>query len=112
MAVDLFKSLDGFDINISTQVIKEFCQAAIRKFNLSESEVFKNLAVFSKINIADTPKEIIEDAIRLGFRYKLSFYDSVIVAAALAANCDILYSEDMHHSQNIERLKIINPFTN
>jgi len=51
-------------------------------------------------------------------RYKFSFYDSMIVAAALEANCSILYSEDMQHKQVIKnpekngagKLTIINPF--
>jgi len=53
----------------------------------------------------------VEQACRIADNYKFSFYDSLIVSAALACNCAILYSEDMHHGQLIEdRLKIINPF--
>ncbi|WP_194852088.1 PIN domain-containing protein [Nonlabens antarcticus] len=112
MAVAFFKSIAESEINISTQVVKEFCQAAIKKFQFSEAEVLSNLAVFDQILIADTPKTIIEKAISLKFKHQLSFYDSVIVASALASNCDILYSEDMQHSQKIEGLQIINPFAN
>jgi len=44
-------------------------------------------------------------------KYKLSFYDALIVNAALQNQCCKLYSEDMQHSQIIEnRLTIINPF--
>ena len=44
-------------------------------------------------------------------RYKFSFYDSLIIAAALGSNCDVLYSEDLHHNQKIDGvLTIINPF--
>ena len=44
-------------------------------------------------------------------RYRLSYWDSLIIASALENNCSILYSEDMQHSQVIEdNLKIINPF--
>jgi predicted nucleic acid-binding protein len=44
-------------------------------------------------------------------RYGFSWYDSLIVAAALESNCDLLYSEDMQHGQIIEgRLSIVNPF--
>ena len=45
-------------------------------------------------------------------RYRYSFYDSLIVAAALDAGCDRLYSEDMQSGQRIEGLKIENPFEN
>ncbi len=43
-------------------------------------------------------------------RYRFSFYDSLIVAAALEAGCKMLYSEDLQHGQRIEQLTIHNPF--
>jgi len=44
-------------------------------------------------------------------RYGFSWYDSLIVAAALAAGCQRLYSEDMQHGQLIDgQLSVINPF--
>lgn len=44
-------------------------------------------------------------------RYKFSFYDSVIVASALRAESDMLYTEDLQHGQLIERkLRVVNPF--
>ena len=42
--------------------------------------------------------------------YQFSFYDSLIVAAALEAGCKTLYSEDLQHDQRIEGLCIQNPF--
>lgn len=50
-------------------------------------------------------------AIDLHFRYQFSFYDSLIVAAALEADCTVLYSEDMQHGFVVDNsLQIINPF--
>jgi predicted nucleic acid-binding protein len=43
-------------------------------------------------------------------RYGFSFYDSVIIAAALESGCTRLYSEDLQHGQQIEGLTIENPF--
>ncbi len=43
-------------------------------------------------------------------RYGFSFYDSLIVAAALESGATRLYSEDMQHGQQIEGLSIENPF--
>ena len=44
-------------------------------------------------------------------KYKLQFYDSLIIATALENNCSVLYSEDMQHGFEIENtLTIINPF--
>jgi predicted nucleic acid-binding protein len=43
-------------------------------------------------------------------RYKFSFYESLIITAALEAGCSTLYSEDLQHGQRIETLTINNPF--
>ena len=43
-------------------------------------------------------------------RHGLRIYDSLIIAAALEAGCDTLYSEDMQHGQVIEGIRIENPF--
>ena len=51
-----------------------------------------------------------QKALDVRSRYRYSFYDSLIIAAALEAGCTRLYSEDMQHGQKIERLTIQNPF--
>ena len=51
-----------------------------------------------------------EQALALNARYRYSFYDSLIIAAALEAGCQRLLSEDMQHGQQIEQLRIVNPF--
>ena len=43
-------------------------------------------------------------------RYRYSFYEAMIIAAALEAGCTCLYTEDMQHGQKVEGLTIINPF--
>lgn len=50
-------------------------------------------------------------ALDLHAAYRYSFYDSLIIAAALTGGCTRLYSEDMQHGQQIEGLTIVNPFT-
>jgi predicted nucleic acid-binding protein len=49
-------------------------------------------------------------ALALHSRYRLSWYDSLIVCAAIEAECGILYSEDLQHGQRFETLQIQNPF--
>ncbi len=50
-------------------------------------------------------------ALAIAERYGFSYYDSLIVATALDAGCDTLYSEDMQHGQVIDgRVRIVNPF--
>ena len=56
------------------------------------------------------PMPLYRDALSLQERWKFSFYDALIVAAALLLECDTLYSEDFQHGQRIEGLTIIDPF--
>lgn len=109
MAKQLISNTQGF---ISTQVIQEICNVLIKKFKLDEisitgaiNEINHNFNVL--INNVDTLK----DALNIHFKYFYSYYDSLIIASALQNQCSILYSEDLHHNQNINKsLTIINPF--
>ena len=58
------------------------------------------------------PANIVRGAMTIGLRYDLSHWDALIVAAALATDCDTLYSEDMQDGQVFDgRLTVKNPFT-
>jgi len=50
------------------------------------------------------------DARTLAEAHQLSFYDALIVASAIDAGCDLLYSEDMQHGRAYGELRIVNPF--
>ena len=98
---------------ISVQVLNEFTAVATRKLGLSFAEVREVLGVIRAVCVTqpltvehhDRGVEIVE-------RYRFSFYNSVIVAAALLADCKTLYSEDLQHRQVIDKqLTVINPFS-
>jgi predicted nucleic acid-binding protein len=55
-------------------------------------------------------QELLETVLRLQERYRLSWYDSLIVAAAQQAGCKLLYSEDLQHGQQFGPVTIHNPF--
>jgi predicted nucleic acid-binding protein len=97
---------------ISVQVLNEFTNVATRKFAMSLDEVREFLETVRNICRTDPlTVEVHDRAVDVMGRYKFSFYDSVIVASALRADCKILYSEDLQHGQVIDRrLKIIDPF--
>ena len=52
----------------------------------------------------------IADAVAMSRRYKLSYWDGAILAAARAAGCDVVYSEDLSEVQNYDGLRVIDPF--
>lgn len=97
---------------VSVQVLNEFAAVATRKLQMSWPEIRDFLAPIRAICKVDPlTAETHDRALDLAERYGFSFYDAAIVAAALLADCTILYSEDMQHGQLIDRqLKIQNPF--
>lgn len=103
---------DSPQLFISTQVLQEFCNVAYKKFFPNETDLETALSeiesmFFIRINTIGTIKKA--NAVKIKYGY--SFYDSLIIASALEANCSILYSEDLQDGQLIESsLKIINPF--
>ena len=97
---------------VSTQVLQEFCNVVHKKFSALEIDLETSLSEIESIfSIHDNNIETVRKANAIKKKYGYSFYDSLIIAAALECSCKTLYSEDMHHGQIIEnRLKIINPF--
>ena len=95
---------------ISTQVIKEFSAVMIRKFKVSPLEVKSIIDNLAQFEVVTVDINIIKDGIDLFILHQLSFWDSIIIAAAKHAKCHILISEDLHHKQNITGVTIQNPF--
>jgi predicted nucleic acid-binding protein len=99
---------------VSTQVINEICVNMLRKANANESTVQKLIrSFFHRYDVVLLEETVMLTASDLREQYSFSYWDSLIVASALAAEASILYSEDMQSGQVInEKLKITNPFIN
>ncbi len=99
--------------SISVQLLNEFANASRRKRQLPWEEIEESLTIIQSLAASVRPVDI--EVHRLGRdiarRYKLSVYDALIIAASLLDDCEILYSEDMHHGLVIDgSLTITNPF--
>ncbi|WP_395828636.1 PIN domain-containing protein [Elstera sp.] len=97
----------------SVQALNEFATVARRKLRMTWGEVEEALALLQTVCGTIHPIELKThaDALRLAQRYGFSSYDALIVAAALRAGCDTLYSEDMQDGLAVDgRLTIRNPF--
>lgn len=98
---------------VSYQVVQEFFNVALRRFprpmNTAEAEQYL-ITVFRPILAIQSSPGLYVEALRIAEKYRLSWYDSLIVAAALQGECSVLYSEDMQHHQKIEALRIEDPF--
>lgn len=106
-------ALDSKKGVISLQVAQEFLNVALKKFERpltpDDSNTFMS-AVLQPMCEVFTDFHLLESALRITRTDSFSFYDSLIVAAAEAAECKVLLSEDFQHGQKIGRLKIENPF--
>ncbi len=98
---------------ISFQVAQEFLHLCQRRFQVPMT------AAEGALYLEDTLRplcrvfpsiDLLKSALELRDRYKFHFYNSLIVAAALDAGCERLYSEDLQHGQQIAQLRIENPF--
>jgi predicted nucleic acid-binding protein len=98
---------------ISYQVVQEFLNVATRKFvvPLSTADASAYLAtVLEPLCETFGTVHLYREALETMERWQYSFYDSLIIASAMACDCRILYTEDLQHGQTIGNLGIINPF--
>jgi predicted nucleic acid-binding protein len=97
---------------ISVQVLNEVANVARRKMRLSWDETNSFLAIVRDLlHVIPMTVEIYDTGFEMAQRHGFSIYDAMIVAAALEAGCETLWSEDMHDGLVVEnRLRIINPF--
>ena len=107
------RALGTGDGVVSSQVVQEFLNVALRKFErpLSEEQALRYLReVLDPLCFVFPSISLYETTVSLYRRWRFSFYDSLIVAAALESKCNVLYSEDFQDGQEIESLTIVNPF--
>ena len=97
---------------VSQQVVQEFFNLAFRKFQpamtFAEAEDFLS-TVFQPLLVVQSVQTY-KEALQLHSRYRLPWYDSLIVAAARESGCEILYTEDFQHEQRFGELRVKNPF--
>jgi predicted nucleic acid-binding protein len=110
LITDAVKSGSGV---VSYQVVQEFLHLALRRFakpmTRVEAEQYLN-AVFLPLVAVHSSQSLYSDALHIHDRYHLAWYDSLIVAASIQADCDVLYSEDLQNGQRFGKLQVKNPF--
>jgi predicted nucleic acid-binding protein len=96
---------------VSVQVLNEFASVASRKLAMTIPEIREILSTIQGVCIVK-PLDIETHklGLKLAERYGFSIYDGMIVAAAVRAECTILYTEDLQQGQMIAKLQIRNPF--
>src|SRR5271170_2979895 len=98
---------------VSYQVVQEFFNVALRRFatpmSSTDAEQYLSVTFRSLLSVHSSPA-LYGEALRLGARFRLPWYDSLIVASAIEGQCDVLYSEDFQDGQKIGTVTISNPF--
>ncbi len=100
------------DYSTSGQVLAEFFTNVIRKGArpLSRDEALKWVTVISRKPCQPVDANIVKSGIEMSVRYKISYWDGAIVAAAERLGATTLYTEDFNHEQTYGSVTAINPF--
>ena len=97
---------------LSTQVLQELCINLRRKVSppLPFNHVRQLISDYSTWEVAINNSESVLQALDIEARYKISFWDALIVHAASHSGASILYSEDLAAGQNYGGIRVVNPF--
>ena len=98
---------------VSYQVVQEFFNVALRRFSqpmqAADAEQYLS-TVFRPLLGVHSSQALYAEALHLHAQSGLSWYDSLIVSAAIQARCDLLFTEDLQHGQRFGGLQVRNPF--
>jgi predicted nucleic acid-binding protein len=99
---------------VSYQVVQEFFNVALRRFarpmSSADAEQYLSTTFRALLSVHSSPA-LYGEALRMGTKFRLPWYDSLIVASAIEGQCDVLYSEDFQNGQRFGSVTISNPFS-
>ncbi len=113
IAIDrLARAIKDDSVVISTQVLQEFYNVTTRKLRppLSAAEATSQITQLCAFEVIGATADSVLAAADLARQHQLSWWDALILEAALRANADVLVSQDGQHGQRFGRLLIENPF--
>ena len=96
---------------LSAQSLREYYWTCVRKNYAAAANLRNEIAAYGAYVPDDLRHDRLNEAWALQDRHRLNFWDSLLIASALAAGCTIFLSEDLSGEQKISKLTIVNPFT-
>jgi predicted nucleic acid-binding protein len=110
-ALALLKRLyeEGLGV-LSTQVLQEYCNVALKKLRLSAQHVRAQLDLYEQFDVVLVTPAIIRDGLDLHQTRSVAFFDAIVLASAHASGCNVIWTEDMNAGEVINGLRIVNPF--
>ncbi|TLD72576.1 PIN domain-containing protein [Phragmitibacter flavus] len=101
------------DIALSVQVLQEFYVQAThprRPESLPHDLAERLIQKWLRFRIQENTVAVLQSALRLKQRFQTFYWDAAILAAAKAARCHQLLSEDLNHGQDYDGVVVVNPF--
>jgi predicted nucleic acid-binding protein len=109
LVIDLWTRQDGV---LSVQVLQEFYVNVTRKLKkpLNSAKALSIVEEYLSWTVVENTGALLVEAVKLQQKAQLSFWDSLVVQAAIESGCDRLYSEDMNAGQRFGSVVVVNPF--
>ncbi len=101
------------ELCLSVQVFQEFYHQATRtmgRLRMTHEQALSFLDSFMGLPIVPVTSELFNRAVQVADRYRISYWDAAILAAAGMQGCDAVYSEDLNENQSYDGVLVINPF--
>ena len=105
--------LDEPDLALSVQVLQEFYHQArlpTRPHPMTHEDALGFLEHFISLTVQPMTVELFQSAVVMSRRFRISYWDGAILAAARALDCDAIYTEDLNPEQEYDGLRVIDPF--
>ena len=103
----LYESASGV---LSTQVLQEYCNVALKKLKLPAAHIRAQLDLYEQFEVVQITPALIRAGLDLHQTRSVSFYDAIVLASAATAGCSELFSEDLNAGEMVGGVRIINPF--
>ena len=102
------------DLALSVQVLQEFYHQATRASRpgaITQDHALQFIESIDDFPVQDVTRELFRAGVTISQRFRLSYWDGAILAAARVLGCDAVYSEELSTEQDYDGLRVINPFT-
>lgn len=94
---------------VSTQVLQEFYSVVTRKHGLEPEVARRHVELFATLEVVQVTVPLLLEAIDLQRLHRFSFWDALVVTAAIAAGCDRLWTEDLQPGSRFRGVQVENP---
>ena len=95
---------------LSTQVLQEYCNVALKKLKLPAQYVRSQLDLYEQFEVVQVTPAIIHAGLDLHQTRSVSFFDAIVLASAHASGCNVIWTEDMNAGEVVNGVTISNPF--